>query len=70
MEGAAIFNQLVKNAHAISMTFHTRKTVCMLFNPYCPRKVECIAFPNFRVGTSKFEFVGQSHFLEAACWQL
>jgi hypothetical protein len=45
------------------VTFNTRKTVCMIFNPYRSRKIVCTIFPNLRVGTSQLEFVTRFKYL-------
>ena len=42
-------NILNKAADIADLSFNTKKTVCMVFNPINPRKTVCDSFPNFSV---------------------
>ena len=44
-------------ASKINMSFNTKKTVCMVFNPYNRRKIICAAFPQFTLAGCKLQFV-------------
>ena len=41
----------------INMTFNTKKTACMVFNPCIKRKVVCSTFPVFKLAGSNLLFV-------------
>jgi len=44
-------------ASKISMSFNTKKTVCMVFNPCDRRKIICDTFPQFTLADCKLQFV-------------
>jgi hypothetical protein len=50
-------------AGKISMSFNTKKTVCMVFNPFNRRKIICTSFPEFSLAGSKLEFVEHFRYL-------
>jgi hypothetical protein len=54
---------LYNKALDISMTFNTRKTVCMIFNPYCKHKIVDTSFPKFCIGSIQLEYVAQCKYL-------
>ena len=50
-------------ASKISMSFNTKKTVCMVFNPCDRRKIICDTFPQFILAGCKLQFVEQFRYL-------
>lgn len=50
-------------ADDIRMSFNTRKTVCMIFNPCNRRKIVCDSFPAFTLAGCKLLFVQQFKYL-------
>jgi len=48
-------------ASKINMSFNTKKTVCMVFNPYNRRKIISAVFPQFTLAGCKLQFV--EHFV-------
>jgi len=48
---------------AIGMTFNTKKTVCMIFNPCDKRKMVCSDFPQFVLAKCNLTFVSQFKYL-------
>lgn len=50
-------------ASKINMSFNTKKTVCMVFNPYNRRKIICAAFPQFTLAGCKLQFVEHFRYL-------
>jgi len=50
-------------ADQINMTFNTKKTVCMVFNPCNKRKVICSSFPVFKLTGSNLKFVDNFKYL-------
>jgi hypothetical protein len=44
-------------ARKISMSFNTKNTVCIVFNPFNRRKIICPNFPEFSLAGCKLEFV-------------
>ena len=50
-------------ASKISMSFDTKKTVCMVFNPFNRRKIICSKFPEFSLAGCKLEFVEHFRYL-------
>jgi len=47
-------------AHIINMSFNTRKTVCMIFNPKCKRLVISEFFPAFVLDDQELTFAASS----------
>jgi len=47
----------------ISMSFNTKKTVCMVFNPCDRRKIICDTFPEFSLAGCKLQFVEHFRYL-------
>ena len=47
----------------INMTFNTKKTVCMIFNPCNRRKIVSNAFPQFTLSDCKLQFVEHFRYL-------
>ena len=50
-------------ASKLNMTFDTKKTVCMVFNPTDRRKVACASFPDFTLAGCKLKFVDSFRYL-------
>ena len=50
-------------AGKISMSFNTKKTVCMVFNPFNRHKIICSKFPEFSLACCKLEFVEHFRYL-------
>ena len=50
-------------ANKINMTFNTKKTVCMVFNPANRRKLVCASFPEFTLAGCKLKFVDGFRYL-------
>ena len=50
-------------ASKLNMTFNTKKTVCMVFNPTDRRKVVCPSFPDFTLACCKLKFVDSFRYL-------
>jgi len=50
-------------ASKISMSFNTKKTVCMVFNPCDRRKIICDTFPQFTLAGCKLRFVEHFRYL-------
>ena len=50
-------------ADEINMSFNTRKTVCMVFNPSVSRKIVSRDFPVFTVGNTALKFVSKFKYL-------
>ena len=50
-------------ASKLNMTFNTKKTVCMVFNPTDRRKVVCASFPDFTLAGFKLKFVDSFRYL-------
>lgn len=50
-------------ADKISMSFNTKKTVCMVFNPLMRCKLVCVSFPEFTLAGSKLKFVDSFRYL-------
>jgi len=52
-----------KSAKAIELSFNTKKTVCMVFNPCDKHKVVCNSFPQFQLAGCYLSFVSQFRYL-------
>ena len=50
-------------ASKISMSFNTKKTVCMVFNPCDKRRIICDTFPQFTLAGCKLRFVEHFRYL-------
>jgi len=50
-------------AGKINMTFNTKKTVCMTYNPCNRRKIVCSSFPQFTLAGCKLQFVDKFRYL-------
>ena len=50
-------------ASKLNMTFNTKKTVCMVFNPTDRRKVVCASFPNFTLAGCEVKFVDSFRYI-------
>jgi hypothetical protein len=50
-------------ASKINMSFYTKKTVCMIFNPFDRRKIICKSFPEFSLAGCKLVFVDYFRYL-------
>jgi len=50
-------------ANKINMSLNTKKTVCMVFNPFNTHKIICSKFPEFMPAGCKLEFVENFHHL-------
>jgi hypothetical protein len=50
-------------ANAINMSFNTKKTVCMIFNPCNRRKIVSTVFPQFTLSDCKLQFVEHFRYL-------
>ena len=50
-------------ANEINMSFNTKKTVCMVFNPCNKRKVVCNSFPAFKLAGCNLLFVDNFKYL-------
>ena len=58
-----LINILNKAADIADLSFNTKKTVCMAFNPINPRKKVCDSFPNFSVAGTDIAFVPSFKYL-------
>jgi len=52
-----LLNVFHSSIHDIDMTCYVTKTVCMVFNPLCRRKVVANSFPLLKLGSSYIYFV-------------
>ena len=52
-----------KAARAIKLSFNTKKTECMVFNPYDKHKAVCTSFPQFQLAGCYLSFVSQFRYL-------
>jgi len=52
-----------RSVHTIGMSFNTKKTVCMIFNPCDKRKIVCSDFPQFVLAKCNLTFVSQFKYL-------
>lgn len=59
----SLLNVIASSANEISMSFNTKKTVCMIFNPANKRKIICDAFPAFKLAGCNLLFVEQFKYL-------
>jgi hypothetical protein len=50
-------------ASKINMSFNTKKTVCMVFNPFNRRKIICSKFPEFTLAGCQLQFVEHFRYL-------
>ena len=50
-------------ARAIELSFNTKKTVCMVFNPCDKHKMVCNSFPQFQLAGCYLSFVSQFRYL-------
>jgi hypothetical protein len=51
------------SAADIYMSFNIKKTVCMIFNPRCRRKIICSDFPAFSVDSNELQTVSEFKYL-------
>jgi len=58
-----LLNVIESSANEICMSFNTKKTVCMVFNPTNRRKVVCNFFPAFMLAGSHLLFVDSFKYL-------
>jgi hypothetical protein len=58
-----LLNIVEAAADDIKMTFNTKKTVCMIFNPCNRRETICDTFPTFTLAGSQLMFVDQFKYL-------
>jgi len=54
---------VVKAFVRVGMSFNTKKTVCMVFNPYNTRKIISAVFPQFTLAGCKLQFVKHFRYL-------
>ena len=54
-----MLNTLEAIVSSLSMTFNTRKSVCMVFNPVSRNKIVCKSFPEFKLAGNSLNFVQQ-----------
>ena len=59
----SLLNAVELSAKKISMSFNTKKTVCMVFNPVNRCKVVCTAFPVFKLEGCNLVVVEQFKYL-------
>lgn len=59
----SLLNVLESSAHEIFMSFNTKKTVCMVFNPSKRHKVICNTFPVFSLAGCNLLFVENFKYL-------
>jgi len=58
-----LLNTIEKAADDINMSFNTKKTVCMVFNPCNKRKIVSSSFPAFRLSGCDLSFVDNFKYL-------
>ena len=51
------------DARKINMSFNTKKTVCMVFNPHNRHKIICATFPQFTLAGCELQFVDSFRYL-------
>ena len=60
---ALVLSAIEKAAQILGMTFNTKKTVCMVFNPINKHKQVCSIFPCFSLAGCPLSFVSQLKYL-------
>jgi len=48
----AVYASLEAIVPSLNMSFNTKKTVCMVFNPVARHKIVCTSFPQFALADS------------------
>ena len=59
----SLLNVIESAANGLNMSFNTKKTVCMVFNPCTRRKIVCSSFPAFSLAGCNLLFVEQFRYL-------